>query len=141
GVEVVSNVNLLNRVESIAYESDAFTSVKKIRGGSEAKISISLSQAKGQIVLYLYDVSSSGKAVYITHGVHTFWDAVPGETAELTVPIIATAYDIPAGHHLALVIDSSDPLYAKPSLIPFIAKISYSKTSSKQNTLCVPFEN
>ncbi len=141
GVEVTTSMLLLNRAESIAWESSAFTSAKKIRGASEITLRLSLSQPGGQVIVYLYDVDRWGRATYITHGFQTFWNATAGEVMEVTIPVIATAYDIPAGHHLAVVIDSSDPLYAKPSLVPFTVKVSYSSSSAKQNVLTVPFEN
>lgn len=140
GVEVTTSTLLLNRAESICWESSAFTTVKKIRGASEITLNLSLSQAKGQVIVYLYDVDKYGNAVYITHGFHTFWDATAGQVMNVTIPIIATAYDIPKGHHLAVVVDSSDPLYAKPTLSPFTVKVHYYSSSAKQNVLTVPFE-
>jgi putative CocE/NonD family hydrolase len=141
GVELCTNVYLLNRAESIAWESTSFSSKMKIRGASEAKLNISFSGSKGQIIAYLYDVDKWGKAVFITHGAYTFWDVVPGKSFEVTVPILATAYDVPAGHHLALVIDSSDVMYGKPTLMPYTTKVYYNSSSAKQNVVVIPFEN
>lgn len=141
GVGVTTSMLLLNRLESVAWESPSFSTVKKIRGGSEARLRLSLSYSRGQIIIYLYDVDSRGNATYITHGFHTFWNATPGELMELDIPILATAYNIPAGHHLAMVIDTSDPLYSKPGLVPFNITYYYGSTAAKQITLTVPFEN
>jgi len=141
GVAVTTNVNLLNRIESITWESPAFTTVKKIRGGAEAKLRLSLNKKAGQVIIYLYDVDKWGTATFITHGFHTFWNATPGQVMDVTVPIISTAYNIPSGHHLAMVIDSSDPLYAKPTLDPFKVNFHYGVSSAEQITLKVPFEN
>ncbi len=138
GVELCTNMLFLNRAESVAWESSVFSSARKIRGQSEAKLRLSLSGSKGQVIVYLYDVDKWGKAVFITHGAYTFWDAVPGNAFDVTVPILSTAYDIPAGHHLAMVIDSSDIMYGKPTLAPYTIKVHYS--SSKQNILTVPFD-
>ncbi len=140
GLELFTNMYLLNRAESVAWESPAFSTVKKIRGSSKAKLTLSLSGSKGQVIVYLYDVDKWGKAVFITHGAYTFWDAVPGKTFNVTVPILATAYDLPAGHHLAMVIDSSDIQYGKPTLYPYTVKIHYSSSSANQNILTVPFD-
>jgi len=141
GVGVITNINLLNRIESVAWESSAFSTVKKIRGGSELKLRLSLTFGKGQIIVYLYDVDKWGNATYITHGFHTFWDATPGAVMDISVPVMTTAYDIPAGHRLAMVIDTSDPLYSKPSLVPFNITYYYGNTAAKQIELTVPFEN
>ena len=141
GVAVTTNVNLLNRIESIAWESSAFTTVKKIRGGSEAKLRLSLNKKAGQVIIYLYDVDVWGTATYITHGFHTFWNATPGQVMNITIPVLATAYNIPSGHHLAMVVDGQDPLYAKPTLTPFTVNFHYGVSSADQITIKVPFEN
>lgn len=141
GLELASNMYLLNRAESIAWESPSFSAAKKIRGAAEIKLRMSLSGSKGQVVVYLYDVDQWGRAVFITHGVRTFWNAVPGAVFETTIPILATAYDIPAGHHLAAVVDSSDPMYGKPTLLPYTVKVHYGSSSAQQNVLKVPFDN
>lgn len=140
GLELCTNMYLLNRAESVAWESPAYSTVKKIRGASEVKLNLALSGSRGQVVAYLYDVDSWGKAVFITHGVYTFWNAVPGRSFDVTIPLLATAYDIPAGHHLALVIDSSDIMYGKPTLLPYTITINYGSSAASQNILTVPFE-
>lgn len=141
GVRIVADMSELNRFSSIAWESSAFTAGKKIRGVSQVTLRISLTQSAGQVVAYLYDVDSSGSATYITHGFHSFWDAVPGEVVDITFPIIATAYNIPAGNHLAMVVNTADALYASPTSDPFFVHFSYGSTPDTQMTLKVPVEN
>jgi len=50
GFELSTNMFLLNRAESVAWESSAFSTTKKIRGASEAKLRLSLSGSKGQVI-------------------------------------------------------------------------------------------
>ena len=141
GIAVTTNINLLNRYESIAWESPEFSTEQKIRGGSEAKLRLSLNKNEGQIIVYLYDVSANGTAAYITHGFRTFWDAVPDLVMDIKIPVLPTAYNVPAGHHIAMVIDTYDPLYASPSFSPFTVSFYYGSSSAEQITLNVPFQN
>lgn len=140
GLELCTNIHLLNKAESIAWVSSSFDRKMKIRGASEVKLNLTLSGSKGQIIAYLYDVDRWGKAVFITHGAYTYWDAVPGQSMETTIPVLSTAYDLPAGHRLALVIDSSDIQYGKPTLMPYTVKVNYSSQWNKQNVITIPFE-
>ena len=138
-IPIVTYIPLLNKLESIAYESQKFSSLRKIRGSADLKLHVSLSRSKGQVIAYLYDVDKWGKAKFITHGFKTFWDAEAGEIMEINIPLVSTAYDIPAGHHLALVIDTGDMMYGKPDLLPF--RVSLHNNSNNKSELRVPFEN
>ncbi len=141
GASITTNIYLLNKYQSIAWESPKFRADRKIRGGSESKLRISLNKIQGQIILYLYDVDKDGTSTYITHGFKTFWDAVPGQIMDITVPILPTAYDIPAGHHLAMVADTYDYLYFSPSNDAFTVNFYYGSSSSEQISVKVPFQN
>jgi hypothetical protein len=60
------------------------------------------------VVAYLYDVDALGTGKLVTHAPVTWKDG----GARLEVPLQATSYDVPAGHRLALVVDTVDALYA-----------------------------
>jgi hypothetical protein len=69
------------------------------------------SAAEGTCVAYLYDVNALGIGKLITHAPYTFTDRTPGTSFGVDLELFSTAYDVPAGHRLALVIDTVDPLY------------------------------
>ena len=56
---------------------------------------------------YLYDADALGTGRLITQAPFTW--LTPTSVVDLRLPAIA--YDVPAGHHLALVVDTKDPLY------------------------------
>jgi len=80
-------------------------------------------------------VDSSGKAKYITMGFKTFWDATPGEIMNTHVIFISAAYDIKEGHSLALVMDTNNPEYGKPTFTPFDVNVHYNSDISQQSVL------
>ena len=51
----------------------------------------------------------------ITHGVRSLHWATPGQTIAFPVELDMAAYNVPAGHHLALVVDTQDARYGKAS--------------------------
>ena len=59
---------------------------------------------------YLYDLDVLGTAKLITHAPAT-WLGDRGGDRSVDLALSATAYDVPAGHSLTLVVDSVDPLY------------------------------
>ncbi|GAA4942881.1 CocE/NonD family hydrolase C-terminal non-catalytic domain-containing protein [Actinoplanes utahensis] len=73
-------------------------------------LELSGTAATGTVVAYLYDLDAIGNAKLITHAPASRLHGSPGaRTVDLRLP--ATAYDLPAGHSLTLVVDTVDPLY------------------------------
>jgi hypothetical protein len=58
------------------------------------------------VVAYLYDVDALGTGRLVGHAPVTWRTDGP-----LDVRFPATSYDVPAGHRVALVVDTVDPLY------------------------------
>ncbi|MGW7557168.1 CocE/NonD family hydrolase C-terminal non-catalytic domain-containing protein, partial [Streptomyces rimosus] len=50
--------------------------------------------------------------------------------------LFSTAYDVPAGHRLAVVVDSVDPLYIEHN--PSGAKLTFSSPADDPSWLSVP---
>lgn len=59
---------------------------------------------------YLYDLDALGNAGLITHA-PTTWLGPGGGDRSVDLALPATAFDLPAGHSLTLVVDTVDPLY------------------------------
>ncbi len=141
---VIRHLSTFDRNTTIVYEGPAYTSVKKIRGTALATLRMSLSRSNGQVLMYLYDVNENGYATFITHGFKTFydWEFTSMGLAKIKnvvdIPLVATAYDIPAGHHLALVIDTSDFNYCRPDGLPFMLALHHGVNG--QSSLTVPYE-
>jgi len=50
--------------------------------------------------------------------------------------MVATAYDVPRGHKLAIVFDTFDVLYAVPTILPY--SISFEFRDGLDSTLNLP---
>jgi predicted acyl esterase len=79
----------------------------KVRGVPHLHAPVTSSRPAGTVVAYLYDVNALGFGKLFSHAPVT-WQSSP---ATVDLPLQVTAYDIPAGHRLALVMDTKDPLY------------------------------
>jgi predicted alpha/beta hydrolase len=97
----------VNRFNAGVWETDALPDGAAVRGIGALHLTFSSTASSGTFVAYLYDADASGTGRLITH-VPVIW-LVP--TTVLDVRLPAVAYDVPAGHHLALVVDTKDPLY------------------------------
>jgi hypothetical protein len=83
---------------------------QRIRGIPKLHLELSGTAARGTVVAYLYDLDALGTAGLITHAPVTWLGTADGARAvDLALP--ATAFDLPAGHSLTLVVDTVDPLY------------------------------
>ncbi len=114
GLPVINHQATILWGNGIRYEGDWLRSPLKLRGIPNLQLRIKPSQARGMLVAYLYDVDAAGFGTLITHGARAWHQAQPGQAMNLSLDLVATAYDAPAGHYLALVLDTRDPLYGNP---------------------------
>lgn len=110
-LEVMSTVSLTN---GLRYEGAALASPLRLRGAPRVQLRAAPSQARAMLVAYLYDVDGFGVGRLVTHGARAVHWATPGAAVDFSFDLDATAHDVPAGHHLALVLDTADPLYGSP---------------------------
>jgi predicted acyl esterase len=113
GIQPTVLLSTINRRNAGVWVSDPFPGGDAIRGCPKLHLTINPSRPQGTLIAYLYDTDALGIARLITHEPITWLAAT--HTLDLTFQ--ATAYDVPAGHRLALVLDTADPLYldANPS--------------------------
>ncbi|WP_306207970.1 CocE/NonD family hydrolase [Actinoplanes sp. RD1] len=84
--------------------------VQRLRGSPRLHLALRNTPPTGTIVAYLYDLDALGTATLITHAPASWLGTTPGDRT-LDVDLWPTAYDVPAGHSLTLVVDTTDPLY------------------------------
>ncbi|MFC4066246.1 alpha/beta fold hydrolase [Actinoplanes subglobosus] len=80
----------------------------KVRGVPHLHAPVTSSQPSGTLIAYLYDLDALGFGKLFSHA-PTTWR---GYATTVDLPLQVTAYDVPPGHRLALVVDGKDPLYA-----------------------------
>ena len=135
-IPVLTQINLSLPSHSIYYKTPLLESPMKIRGTPKVTLNISSDSPKVQLAAYLYDMNRLGTGKLITHGIITLPDVKPNEPQTFTVDFVATAYDIPIGHRLALALDTKDPLYKSPTSSNFVINIDY--PDKKPSRLIIP---
>ena len=101
----------VDRLRAGVWVGQPLPSGARVRGIVRLHLALRPASANGTVVAYLYDLDGTGTGVLVTHAPATWLDAEPGAPLTLDVALSAMAYDVPAGHRLALVVDTADPLY------------------------------
>ena len=97
----------VSRITGAVWQGGALPSGAAIRGIPRLHLTVPSAPPSGTVVTYLYDVDWTGTGRLVAHAPVT-WLA---RTTTLDAALPATAYDVPAGHSLAVVLDTADPLY------------------------------
>ncbi|WP_238008648.1 CocE/NonD family hydrolase [Dactylosporangium sp. AC04546] len=100
----------VDRLRAGVWAAERPSSALRIRGIPSVHLNLTGTAAQGTLVAYLYDLDALGNAKLITHAPVT-WLGTSGGSRSVDVSLSATAYDLPAGHSLTLVVDTTDPLY------------------------------
>ena len=100
----------VDRSRAGVWAAERPSTTQRIRGVPRVHLSLSATAASGTVVAYLYDLDAVGNAKLITHAPASWSGGTPGARS-LDLALSATAYDLPAGHSLTLVVDTVDPLY------------------------------
>jgi predicted acyl esterase len=100
----------VDRGRAGVWASERTSGPVRIRGVPKVHLELTGTAARGTLVGYLYDLDLLGTAKLITHAPVT-WLGTAGGNRAVDVSLSATAYDVPAGHSLTLVVDTVDPLY------------------------------
>ncbi|WP_031080243.1 alpha/beta fold hydrolase [Streptomyces sp. NRRL S-118] len=129
-------VPLLPRPFAAVWQSERYGSAQHVRGTAKLHTTVTSTKPSGTLVAYLYDVGPLGLGKLVSHAPYTFHDKAPGRPFAVDLELFSTAYDVPAGHRLALVVDTVDPLYIEHN--PSGARLTFSSPSSDPSYVSVP---
>lgn len=82
-----------------------------LRGSPRLRLTAVPPTPEGMLVAYLYDVDASGTGRLISYIPYSWEGATPGAALRVDTELPPTAYDVPAGHRISLVVDTEDPLF------------------------------
>jgi dienelactone hydrolase len=108
GIPPLVSLPTVSRLNAGVWTSGRLDKAMALRGVTHVRLA-TRKQATGTVVAYLYDVDSLGTGRLVAHEPMTWKTAAEGATLDVVLP--ATAYDVPTGHRLGLVVDTVDPLY------------------------------
>ncbi|MEU6572398.1 alpha/beta fold hydrolase [Streptomyces sp. NPDC046805] len=132
----VVSVPLLPRRWAAVWQSQPYAAVQRVRGTATLHTTLTPSAESGTLVAYLYDVGPLGLGKLVTHAPYTWHGRTPGEPFGVDLDLFSTAYDVPAGHRLALVVDTVDPLYIEHN--PSGAQLTFSSPANDPSYVSVP---
>lgn len=132
----MASLPLLPRSRAAVWESERAAEPVRVRGTARVHTTVTSTAADGTFYAYLYDVGPLGTGKLITHAPYTFHDRTPDRPFGVDLELFSTAYDVPAGHRLALVVDTVDPLYAEYN--PDGARLAFSSPDQDPSTVSVP---
>ncbi|MFF8424330.1 MULTISPECIES: alpha/beta fold hydrolase [unclassified Streptomyces] len=132
----VASIPLLPRRWAAVWQSDRYGTAQQVRGTATLHTTLTPTKESGTLVAYLYDVGPLGFGKLVTNAPYTWRGRTPGEPFDVNLDLFSTAYDVPAGHRLALVVDTVDPLYIEHN--PSGAQLTFSSPSDDPSYVSVP---
>ncbi|GAA4894358.1 alpha/beta fold hydrolase [Streptomyces coeruleoprunus] len=130
------SVPLVPRSFAAVWQSERYATTRHIRGTAKLHTTVTSTRTSGTFVAYLYDVGPLGIGKLVSNAPYTFHGRTPGEPFAVDLELFSTAYDVPAGHRLALVVDTVDPLYAEHN--PSGARLTFSSPQADPSYVSVP---
>lgn len=130
------SVPLLPRLWAAVWQSEQYGSEQRVRGTVKLHTTLTPTKESGTLVAYLYDVGPLGLGKLVSNAPYTFHGRTPGQPFGVDLELFSTAYDVPSGHRLALVVDTVDPLYIEHN--PTGAQLTFSSPAADPSYLSVP---
>jgi predicted acyl esterase len=135
-VPPMASIPLLPRRWAAVWQSEKYASVQQVRGTTTLHTTLTPTKESGTLVAYLYDVGPLGLGKLVSNAPYTFHEQTPGKPFGVDLELYSTAYDVPAGHRLALVVDTVDPLYIEHN--PSGAQLTFSSPANDPSYVSVP---
>ncbi|MCF3175646.1 alpha/beta fold hydrolase [Streptomyces sioyaensis] len=132
----IASIPLLPRSVAAVWQSERYTTAQRVRGTTRLHTTLRSTAESGTAVAYLYDVGPLGIGKLVTHAPYTFHGKTPNQPFGVDLDLFSTAYDVPAGHHLAVVMDTVDPLYIEHN--PGGARLTFSSPADDPSYVSVP---
>ncbi|MFB6894552.1 alpha/beta fold hydrolase [Kitasatospora sp. NPDC056327] len=112
---------------------------RRIRGAAGVRLAVRSGIDAATVIAYLFDVAPDGTARIITHEPYTATGLTPNVSTDIAWLLQAVSYDLPAGHRLALVVNSRDPLYSYAgSDLPALTPTTIGSVSGNEARLELP---
>ncbi|MFJ3892136.1 CocE/NonD family hydrolase [Streptomyces sp. NPDC090083] len=135
-VPPLAYVPLLPRRWAAVWQSGTYGSTQQVRGTVMVHTTVTDTKESGTLVAYLYDVGPLGLGKLVSNAPYTWHGRTPGQPFGVDLELDSTAYDVPAGHRLALVVDTVDPLYVEHN--PTGAQLTFSSPVNDPSYVSIP---
>ncbi|MFE0253909.1 CocE/NonD family hydrolase [Streptomyces sp. NPDC059010] len=132
----VASIPLIPRFWAGVWQSEKYATAQRVRGTAKLHTTLTPTKESGTLVAYLYDVGPLGLGKLVSNAPYTFHGRTPGKPFTVDLELNSTAYDVPAGHRLALVVDTVDPLYIEHN--PSGARLTFSSPANDPSYVSIP---
>ncbi|WP_406195252.1 CocE/NonD family hydrolase [Streptomyces sp. NBC_01017] len=132
----MASIPLLPRLWAGVWQSEKYATAQHVRGTAKLHTTVTPTKESGTLVAYLYDVGPLGLGKLVSNAPYTFHGRTPGKPFGVDLELYSTAYDVPAGHRLALVVDTVDPLYIEHN--PSGARLTFSSPANDPSYVSIP---
>jgi predicted acyl esterase len=134
----VSGVKLKDVSPSAAgtWNGAALAGQTTIDGQPSVHLTVTASVPSATLFAYLYDTDPSGGSALITTAPYTMTNLTPGAPSSITFDLKPISWTVPAGHHLSLVITTTDPRYAAPAAAG--QTVTFSSPAADPSALTIP---
>ncbi|MEW2413396.1 alpha/beta fold hydrolase [Streptomyces sp. NPDC046866] len=106
----------IDRAVAAVWTADPEPETARLRGTPRLRVTYRAANPGSTFVAYLLDVAPDGTGHLVTHAPYSDLESPPDSLVAADVELQSTAYDVPRGHRLMLVIDARDPFYADANL-------------------------
>jgi len=108
---------LIDRSFAAVWSGPTYAGSAIVNGTPKLHLTVKPSARDTSLFAYLYDVDALGVGSLISHKPFTLRGATPGKALPIDLRLEATSWEVPAGHHLVLVVDTVDPRYLGRSML------------------------
>ncbi|SMD13769.1 CocE/NonD family hydrolase [Kibdelosporangium aridum] len=123
-LKIPTGVFVPGAVPAGVWNGPAYPNGATVVGKPRLSATVTSTNEDTTLMAYLYDVNPVGFGSLITHTPYTIRGT---KTATIDFPLESISWDVRAGHHLALVVDSADLRYAgesKPGTVKIVGTLS-----------------
>ncbi|GAA1642522.1 CocE/NonD family hydrolase [Kribbella alba] len=127
---------LVDRTFAGVWSGPAYSSAVVLNGSPRLHVTVTPSGRDTSLFAYLYDVDALGVGSLVSHKPFTLRGATPGKALPIDLRLEATSWEVAAGHHLVLVVDTVDPRYLGRSSLG--TTVAFSSPAGDPSWLSVP---
>lgn len=135
-VPTAAPIPAVDRRTAGVWSTEPYSKAVTVSGAPRLHTTVTPKSENVSLFAYLYDVDATGNGNLITHKPITLHDAVPGRPQALDLALEPGVWEAPAGHRLALVVDTVDDRYETKS--PAGGEVAFSSSETAPARLDIP---
>lgn len=131
-----TNLSSVDPLVGLRWDEPAVSAPLVLQGSARVTFALTGNEPAGSVFAYLYDVSPSGAATLITVAPDSLTGLSKNSARGVTILLTPTAWTVPAGDHVALVLGAGDAKWTSLGQVGGVLGVSSS--SAHPATLTLP---